>query len=537
MKTRVQNAMLKVQNKWNELDKKQKIKLSVASLVLIGVLVSTVYYVTRPNWYALMTNMELGTTSDAKAVLEENGIQYKISENARNIYVKDEDASKARIALSNATIAGVDNTFAFADAIDLISIGTTQSVQKETLLRAKESELAHSLRSFDGVESATVQISLPERSNFYLTNEDEATAAVMLNTSSQITDIQAEAIARYISRSVIGLDISNIDVIDQNATLLFDGQRDTDYSYVKGQEIEKSKKVEIENSIRGLVSALYDDVKIYANVNYNWDKVVEDQKIYTPYGDENNGVLYKEDSSKNKVENATSGLEPGIGSNDNQVNNYVTDGGGNSSASSQSVSKEYYVNETNRIKEEASGTIDADTSSVSLFLYDYVYYDEEYLTKNDLLDGLTWEEFKESIKYKILTVPDEILETVSSATGGIENVSVTAWEVPVFNDKPEVTVDLSEYIIFGGLALLIILLALLIIKNTQVEEVEEVEPELSVEDLLVSTQLEEQMEQERLEELRLKKQSATKEQIDKFVNEQPAAVANLLRTWLNEEWE
>ncbi len=537
MKTRVQNAMLKVQNKWNELDKNQKIKLSVASLVLISVLVSTVFYVTRPNWYALMTNMEFGSIADAQSVLGDAGIEYKTSRNARDIYVKEEDATKARIVLSNATIQGVDNEFAFTDAIDLIKIGTSQTVQKETLLRAKESELAYSLRNFDGVESATVQISVPDRNNFFLDNGDDATAGVILNTSSKISDDQAEAIARYISRSVIGLDISNVEVFDENANNLFNGENDFDDPYVMGQEVENSKKYELENSIKGLVSALYDDVKIYANVNYNWDKVVEDQTIYTPQGDENTGIIHIEDTTKQNVENSATGVEPGLGNNDNQANNYVTAGNEGSSASSQSVSREYYVNQTNRVKEEASGTLNPDSSSVTLYLYDYVHHDEEYLTKNDLLDGMTWNEYKESVGYKILTVPDEILQTVASATGGIENVTVTAWEVPVFVDKTASNIDFSEYIIFGGLALLIILLALLIIKNTQVEEIEEVEPELSVEDLLVSTQLEEQIEQERLEELRLKQQSAVKEQIDKFVHEQPAAVANLLRTWINEEWE
>ncbi|MFV0440932.1 MAG: hypothetical protein ACK5LV_06520 [Lachnospirales bacterium] len=535
MRTRIENFILKIQNKWNELDKNQKIRLVLASIVLIVVIASTVYYVAKPNWYAIMVNKEVGTISDAESVLSEAGLTTQISDNARDLYVRDKDASRARIVLSNATISGVDNDFTFTDAIDLISIGTTQTVQRETLLRAEESELAYSLQDFDGVESATVNIEVPEKTNYFLENDDVATASVRLETTGQFTDIQAAAIARYVARSVIGLELENIVILDNSANVLYEGSSDDSFSLNQNIEVEQSKKNELEESISGLVNALYDDVKVYANVSYTWDEEAVQSTIYSPLDGTNTGVTYHESTEEQSAENSATGLEPGVGTNDEEAN-YVMDDGSAYSADSQSVSKDYYVNVTETIKDKASGTFDPDASALTVVLYDYKYYDEEYLTQNELLNDMTWEDYKESIKYNVLTVPDEIAEAVQTSAG-MENVSITAWEVPIFVDAVIEPIDISEYVIFGGLALLIILLALLIIRNTQVEEVEEVEPELTVEDLLVSTQMEEQIEQERLEELRIKKQSAAKEQIDKFVKEQPGAVANLLRTWLNEEWE
>ena len=64
------------------------------------------------------------------------------------------------------------------------------------------------------------------------------------------------------------------------------------------------------------------------------------------------------------------------------------------------------------------------------------------------------------------------------------------------------------------------------------EEVE-VEPELEVEEMLKTAK-----EEVELEEIELKETLETKRQIDKFVDEKPEAVANLLRNWLTEEdWE
>ncbi len=57
------------------------------------------------------------------------------------------------------------------------------------------------------------------------------------------------------------------------------------------------------------------------------------------------------------------------------------------------------------------------------------------------------------------------------------------------------------------------------------------EPELSVEDLLATTQ-----EESHLDEIELDDKSETRILIEKFVDENPEAVASLLRNWINEEW-
>ena len=59
------------------------------------------------------------------------------------------------------------------------------------------------------------------------------------------------------------------------------------------------------------------------------------------------------------------------------------------------------------------------------------------------------------------------------------------------------------------------------------------EPELSVEDLLATTQ---EAEKQNLEEIEMGDKSETRVMIEKFVDENPEAVALLLRNWINEDW-
>ena len=64
-------------------------------------------------------------------------------------------------------------------------------------------------------------------------------------------------------------------------------------------------------------------------------------------------------------------------------------------------------------------------------------------------------------------------------------------------------------------------------------EITEIEPELSVEEMLESSQI----IPEELDSIEYNEESEIKKQIDKFVDEKPEAVASLLRNWLSEEWE
>ena len=76
------------------------------------------------------------------------------------------------------------------------------------------------------------------------------------------------------------------------------------------------------------------------------------------------------------------------------------------------------------------------------------------------------------------------------------------------------------------------LLIFVIIRGTAPVKVAETEPELSVEDLLATTKENE----ENLEEIELSDKSETRKMIEKFVDENPEAVAMLLRNWINDDW-
>jgi flagellar M-ring protein FliF len=73
------------------------------------------------------------------------------------------------------------------------------------------------------------------------------------------------------------------------------------------------------------------------------------------------------------------------------------------------------------------------------------------------------------------------------------------------------------------------LLAFVIFRSMHQAGQEEAEPEVSIDEILQSTP------QEELEEIGVEDKSEARKIVEKFVEDNPDAAANLLRNWLNED--
>ena len=146
----------------------------------------------------------------------------------------------------------------------------------------------------------------------------------------------------------------------------------------------------------------------------------------------------------------------------------------------------------------------------------------------------TFDEFVAANSDKVQTeVSEEYYTLVSNATGIPESsISIIAYDVPFFQYKESSNI-FTDYLQFILAAVILLMLGFVIFRSTRAnaEEVE-VEPELSVEALLESTK-----EEESVDDIGYQEKSETRLAIEKFVDENPEAVAALLRNWLDPDWE
>ena len=160
-------------------------------------------------------------------------------------------------------------------------------------------------------------------------------------------------------------------------------------------------------------------------------------------------------------------------------------------------------------------------------------YDEATLEKQGTLKNQTFDEFMaQNDQKKQVQVDEEFYNLVAKATGiSRDNISILAYEIPFFQAKEDSTLPYTTILAIVMIVLILGLLGFIVFKSTRSVVVEEVEPEVSVEDLLASTRNDE------LDEIEYEDKSDVRKAIEKFVDENPAAVAQLLRNWLNDDWE
>ena len=157
------------------------------------------------------------------------------------------------------------------------------------------------------------------------------------------------------------------------------------------------------------------------------------------------------------------------------------------------------------------------------------------MKKTGQLDGTTFEEFKANNSDSVKTdVDQDFYQLVANATGfPAGNISIVAYEVPVFQYSTGSGRTMADYFQILLAVLIVALLGYVVFRSTRKEQIQELEPELSVESLLASTR----ENDSDMEDITYSEKSEARLMIEKFVDEKPEAVASLLRNWLNEDWD
>ncbi|NMA84367.1 MAG: flagellar M-ring protein FliF [Epulopiscium sp.] len=523
---------------WKSFDKKQKSKIIIIAILIVSLLGLIIYSTTRPKMIPLYSNLTAKQTADIQDLLTANNIKSKTAFDATTIKVEAKDSDRAKMLLAKENIPSAG--FTFEDALEN-SMGTTEVIKKAKLKYAKEQELSRDIAKLEGIDNAVVNLVIPDDTRFFIEGQTEARASIQLTTKQKLSQEQVMSIARYVAQSVENLQMENISVIDQNANLLYGGEEELTLGNNpdKQYELELIKKREIRNEVTSILAPLFDDIRVTMKLALDFDTLHTMQEEYaSPEGSkEGKGLTKYEQSESSKSSSVTPGNEPGVIPNTGEIPEYVMGEDGAFESKTDSNQSEYYVNKKIEESNKGIGNPLYDRSSLAVMVYRKKVYDEKSLKKALKEQGITWEEFQEQNKHWVDITENADIQNLIAAVQkgtGIQDVELRGYEYPEFRSdtSPLMRERAKNYLPIIILLVIIALLAYGIIKGTEPTEIIEIEPELSIEEMLQSTQ-----QKQVVEEIDYEEQSEIKKQIDKFVDEKPEAVAQLLRNWLSEEWE
>ena len=516
---------------WNKFTTRQKtLIISVGAGIVIALAV-LVTILTTPKYETLIVCDTTKQTSEIKDLLEAETIKYRISEDNLTIEVLKANLSDATLLLGENSIPtyGYDITNVFDGGFS-----TTEADKSKKYKRYCEEKLAEDLIAQEIVTFASVQLSIPENDGTIIAEDKESYASVMLTLDGELPDDAAAGMARFVATALGNDTTDNIVILDSTGKLLFSGEDESSTSGSASnrlsfkQQYETLVKKEVKDAL--LLTGIYGNVEVVPNLDLNWSETNTTEHTYTPADGQSQGVLSHEDVYNSE---STGGSAAVPGTDTNTENTYVVEDNNYTTSTVDEQSRDYLPNETITDTKNPGGAIQYDSSSIGITAINYVTYNEDELKQQGLLDGISFEEFKVANGDRtVAEVDPTIFDMVAKATGvTTENISIIAYNEPIFVESEGFSVETSDIFQIVLIVLILGLLGFVVFRSMRVEKATEQEKEISLDSLLQSTQTAQE-----LENIDLEGKSEVRLMIEKFVDENPDAVANLLRNWLTDDW-
>lgn len=542
MREKVKEIPEKFKVFWDKYTSKQKtIVIAIICVVLIAIGV-VAWLASRPTWSKFQVFDSVDDANTMTKALDDQSITWKASSDGKTIYVHQDDMTNALYAMSDNGLT--DKGYTWDVAFDN-SMSTTESEKDQKRVLALQSEIRQSLIQYKFIDDANVFINVPETTYTVLSSDDAETAKTSITASIELNDKNkdllddktAETLAYWLANTV-STDVKNVIINDTDGKCIYNGNTSDGLGGVlTGGSTEYCNK--LRNTIADNVTTLlircgYDDAQVGTDgIQFDMNKIETLTKEYSvddgrEYGYPTNLYTY---SSKGASGN---GGTPGTDSNDSDTDYVNNSSSGTSNTVDVQKLTDLLTNEkVQNIKQETPAIKLAD-SSLGIVVRKYTVYKEDDLKADGTLDKTTWDQFiSQNNKISTTTVSTDEINLISAATGVSANkITVLAYNVPQFVSSTKSSNGISNYLMIILTVLIIALLIFVILRGASPLAAEDEEPELSVEQLLATTK-----ENQSLDDIEFSDKSETRKMIEKFVDENPEAVAQLLRNWLNDEWE
>ena len=286
---------------------------SLLFVLLVGLLVYSSFKAEDKKLnFTIASNLTKSQVMLASEELEAAGIQFAVSGTGNSLTLKTskEFINIAKIKL--VTSEAATSQHVGWEIFEKSSLGTTNFENKVKYLRALEGELSRSLESLSGVLRASVKIAIP-KDTIFTEKKSDTTASVMVSLKPGIflTQKQIDGIKNFIASAIPDLKQENIQLIDQDGSLLQQSPDDinnqksiTQTKYKDDMENDYSKK------IVALLEPFVGVGRVVAKVTISLDFVKKDveEEIYNPEGSIRSQQIIENNSNSQGMPSNTGGV-------------------------------------------------------------------------------------------------------------------------------------------------------------------------------------------------------------------------------------
>ena len=313
MNEKLKTVVTTVKTKWTDASKMAKILIiSIPVVVIAIIIVLCVMLNSNKSTAVLFSGLSASESGEIASAIQELGVTDVTVNTNGDIIVPAEKADSLRMQMwAQGYPKTTINYDIWNNGVDLWS---TDTDKREVKRQQLESRLGATIASMDKIQSATANITLPEVSNYALSdNKGESQCAVFIQLKADaepLTNEEVRAIYRGVTTSVEELTKENVSIMDSklNSYEWVDPEldqpeedEDTDKSGVdiarKRLEFEQEFVQVLKDGLGDMFTKMYGEDGFAFNVSarLNYDSRNTESTQYTPAEGTDHGVKDHED--------------------------------------------------------------------------------------------------------------------------------------------------------------------------------------------------------------------------------------------------
>ncbi len=259
------------------------VMIGIAASVALGVAV--VLWSQTPTYSLLYGNLGQKDASEVMSALQQAGIEYKVDENSGALMVPSGKLQEARMKLAGQGLPR-SNSLGFDLLKQETGFGTSRALEAARFHRALEDEMARTIATISNIKMARVHLAMPKQSVFVRKRKKPSASVVVdLYSGRPLEKQQVAAIIHLVASAVPDLESGQVTVVDTRGNLYSGESADTNMA-LSNSQFEYTKRLEeyYSQRVEDILSPVlgYDRVRAQVTAQVDFTVTEQTQERYNP---------------------------------------------------------------------------------------------------------------------------------------------------------------------------------------------------------------------------------------------------------------
>jgi len=222
---------------------RSKLSFGLGVAALAGVVLAMTLWSSKGDYKVLYANLSDKDGGAIIAQLSQMNVPYKMSEGGAAIMVPAGQVHDLRLKLATAGLP--KGSVSGYELMDNARFGQTQFQERLTAQRGLEGELTRSITSMAAVQNARVHLALPNQNGFFREQQKPSASVLLtLHPGRTLDRAQVAGIVHLVSSSVPELDPKAVSVLDQTGALLTANADSSPAAGLDAQQLQYVNQIE-----------------------------------------------------------------------------------------------------------------------------------------------------------------------------------------------------------------------------------------------------------------------------------------------------